>query len=222
MVAHKSQSSTNNAFTLLEVIFAIVVMGIIVVSLPRIMSSNQKGIDTTIIQEAIFGASTELNQALSYRWDENSRDDILNPNGLAYVIETGDCDNNASSPTYRLRPGHINQPLHRRCLDSNATAPTAQASFDIEVSDGGVLDDVDDINTSSKPIFLNAGSSTGYKQDYTSVFSINYANIGDINASDEDAKLITITVSDPNGVIVTRLRSFTVNIGEVDFYKRTY
>lgn len=208
------------AFTLLEVIFAIVVMGIIVVSLPRIMSSNQKGIDTTIIQEAIFGASTELNQVLSYRWDENSRDDAANPNGLAYVIETGDCDNNSSSPTYRLRPGHINQPLHRRCLDSNYTAPTT--AFGIEVSDGGVLDDVDDINTSSKSIFLNTGSSTGYKQDYQSELNVSYADIGDINASDEDAKLITITVSDPNGAIVTRLRSYTINIGEIDFYKRTY
>lgn len=210
--------STRSAFTLLEVIFAIVIMGIVVASLPVMMGSNQKGIDTTIIQEAIFGASAELNQALSYRWDENSRDDASNPYGLSAVTETGDCNNTSSSSRFRLRPGHIHQPLHRRCVELSSTTPS---NIGIEISDDGFADDVDDISTSSKPMFLNTGTASGYKQDFNSTFSISYTDMVDINASDKAAKYIEVTVTSKDGNI-TKLRSYTLNIGEVDFYKRTY
>ena len=212
----------NSGFSLIEVIFAIVIMGIIVVSLPVMMGSNNKGVSMTIVQEAIFGASTELNQALSYRWDENSRDDVNNSNGLAYVIETGDCDKNSSSVRFRLRPGHIVQALHRRCLDSNITAPST--TFGLDAGDGGVADDIDDISLTAKPMFLNSGSKTGYKQGFRSEFKIEYVAMGGtIAVADHDAKLITITVKEKDTeVIVTKLRSYTLNIGEIDFHKRTY
>ena len=209
-------SRGSSAFTLLEIVFAILVMAIIIVSLPVVMGSNQKGIDTTIVQEAIFGASAELNQVLSYRWDENSIDEADDPFGLSKVIETGDCSNTNTSLNYRLRPGHIAQPLHRRCLDSNNTAVTL-----VFGQDSGDMDDIDDVNISPKSMFINVGTATGYKQDFKSEFSINYADIGDVNASDKDAKLIEITVKDGTTVI-TKLRSYTLNIGEVDIYKKTY
>ncbi len=201
------------AFTLIEVLFAIMIMGITMVSVPVIMSSNAKGFDTTIIQEAIFAASAELNQVLALSWDENS---IENNNTTATrVINPGDCNNDT-----KLRPGHINQPLHRRCLDNNATTPTDLANFG---PDGGDLDDIDDINVNIKDMFLNdSTTSTGYKHAYQSEFSIAYGDIGDVNATSQNAKLIVITVRDDQNTIVTVLRSYTLNIGEVDFHKRTY
>lgn len=213
-----SRHSSSSAFTLIEVIFAIVIMSIIIVSLPVVMGSNQKGIDTTIVQEAIFGASAELNQVLSYRWDENSLDKTNNPFGLAKVIETGDCNNTDTSLRYRLRPGHIAQPLHRRCLELTATLVTPEVNFGLESED---IDDIDDINISSKSMFINAGSATGYKQDFKSNINITYATIGTILDTNQDAKRIEITVKDGNTVI-TRLRSYTLNIGEVDIYKKRY
>lgn len=198
------------AFTLIEVLFAIMIMGITMVSVPVIMNSNAKGFDATIIQEAIFAASAELNQVLALSWDENS---IENNNTTATrVINPGDCNNDT-----KLRPGHINQPLHRRCLDNNATTPSGLGS------DGGDLDDIDDINRTKKDMFLNdSTTSTGYKHAYQSEFSIAYGDIGDVNATSQNAKLIVITVRDDQNTIVTVLRSYTLNIGEVDFHKRTY
>ena len=208
-----------SAFSLIELIFAMVVMGITVVSLPVVMNSNDQGISATVTQEAIFGASTELNMLLSYRWDENSLDEVNYPNGLAKVIETGDCDNNVSSTTYRLRPGHIYQPLHRMCLQSNATLVTAQSAFGAEAGD---FDDIDDVNVSAKSMFINDATTTsGYKTDYTSEVSITYADIGTIADTDQDAKLVEVTVKDGTTVI-TKLSSYTLNIGEVDMYKKTY
>lgn len=217
-----SRQFSRSAFTLLEVVFAIVVMAIVIVSLPVVMGSNQKGIDTTIVQEAIFGASAELNQVLSYRWDENSINEIDDPFALSKVIETGDCSNTNTSLNYRLRPGHIAQPLHRRCLEQNATLVTSEVDFG---QDSGDMDDIDDINRSSKSMFINVGTASGYKQDFKSELNITYANIGtwpnEVNATAQDAKLIEITVKDGTTVI-TKLRSYTLNIGEVDIYKKTY
>ncbi|MCF6330366.1 MAG: type II secretion system GspH family protein [Sulfurimonas sp.] len=200
------------AFTLIELLFAIMIMGITMVSVPIIMSSNAKGFETTIIQEAIFAASAELNQALSFRWDENSLNEVTNPTGLTRVIETGDCDD-----VTRLRPGHIRQKYHRRCLDDDNISVSTLGP------DSGDLDDIDDIDTNIKDMFLNdSTTATGYKHRYQSTIGITYGAIGNVNASSNNAKLITITVSDDQGETVTVLRSYTLNIGEVDFYERTY
>ena len=221
----KSPSSRlkTNAFSLIEVIFAIIIMGMTMVTLPVMMSSNEKGIDTSLIQEAIFGASAELNQALSFRWDENSIDESVDPDalGLASVIKTSfdDCENNASKPNYRLRPGHIVQTLHRKCLLSNTTTPTASASLGSEAGD---LDDVDDISTTSKSLFVGySANADGYKQDFQSSVNISY-NTMDGRVGANDAKLIIVTVTDADGNTVTSLRSYTLNIGEVDMYHRPY
>ena len=214
------------AFTLIELIFAIIIMGITVVSVPVLMSSNTKGFDATIIQEAIFAASAELNQVLSYRWDENSIDKNIDPNesGLANVIETGDC-----STTTRLRPGHIQQPLHRRCIDNNTTTPTLEAYFGLDNNEtNATADDIDDINQNSKEMFIDSsgatatGTKSGYKHAYQSDLNITYKAIGTVSKASQNAKYIEIIVTNDSGDVVTKLRSYTLNIGEVDFYKRTY
>jgi len=208
------------AFTLIELLFAIVIMGITMVSVPVIISSNAKGFDATIIQEAIFAASAELNQILAFRWDENSIDDnATNILTLSRVIDTaiGGCD-----PTTRLRPGHILEPLHRRCLDSNTTTPTPLLSFGLDANDT-VADDIDDIDITKKDMFIGDPTSIeGYKHAYQSEFSISYAEIGTVTAANKNAKLIEIIVRDDEDNIVTTLKSYTLNIGEIDFYKRTY
>ena len=212
-----------SAFSLLEVVFAIVIMGITMVTLPVMMSSNDKGIDTTLVQEAIFGASAQLNQILSYRWDENSIDETVDPNalGLSSVIQTSynDCDSNPASSTYGLRPGHIMQAKHRKCLLNFATTPTLASSFG---PDAGDLDDIDDVNTSAKSLFINyTAGADGYKQDFKSSVSVSYDTMGGLVGSN-DAKKVTLTVTDAAGNIVTKLTSYTLNIGEVDMDDRIF
>jgi len=206
---------TRPAFTLLEVLFAIVIVGVTMVSVPVIINSNARGFDVTITQEAIFAASAELNQVLALSWDENS---IENNNTTASrVINPGDCN-----ATTNRRPGHISQPLHRRCLDDNTTTPTPSANFGL---DGGEIDadDIDDINRDQKLMFANSTTTaSGYKHEYRSDFDINYAGIGAVNALAEDAKLIEIVVENDSGEVVTVLRSYTLNIGEVDYYSRPF
>ncbi|QSZ41027.1 prepilin-type N-terminal cleavage/methylation domain-containing protein [Sulfurimonas aquatica] len=202
------------AFTLIELIFAIVVIGITVVSLPMMTQVTAKGIDENIVQEAIFAATTELTETITYRWDENSLE-LTDPNSLSRVINTGDCN-----ATTKLRPGHINQPLHRRCLEDTTVTVTATANLG---PDAGDSDDIDDTIHSPSSILTGTtpGTAEGYKQDYNSSISVAYADFGTTTAASQNMKKITISISDAGG-LVTRLSAYSANIGEVDYYKRSY
>lgn len=201
------------AFTLIELVFAIVVIAIAVVSLPMMNQAISKGIDSNIVQEAIFAAATELNEVTTAHWDENSLEPG-EPNSLARVIETGFCENNALLATYREMPGHINQQLHRRCLDSNVTSPS-------NVNVAGVTSLSDSIKT-NVAIFINniANQQSGYKTNYTADVGIVRPSIfgGTLNP---DIKQVTITIKD-GATPITSLKTYSANIGEVDYYKKEY
>jgi len=69
----------SKAFTMIELIFAIVIMGIIVSSIPSIVNTNEKSFEDSLIQDAIFANSAKLQYSLytSY-WDLNSTSDYDN------------------------------------------------------------------------------------------------------------------------------------------------
>ena len=130
MVEHKLYKY---AFSMIELIFAIVVIGITVLNLPMITQVTSKGIENNLVQEAIFAASTELNQIVTYYWDENS---LPTNNLLSQVVWTSSTDCNE---TTKLRPGHIDQPYHRRCIDNASLRPSS-----VLTSESGDLDDLDE------------------------------------------------------------------------------
>jgi len=202
------------AFTMIELIFAIVIIAISVLSLPMMNQSITKGIDGNIIQEAIFAASTELNEAVTAHWDENS----LGPNqSLARIIEGSiqSCENNSSLATYRLMAGHITQPLHRRCLDDNTTEPKDSTDDDNITA----LEDMG--HSTSEKIFDNStAEASGYKNEYESTLFITRPS--NFNGSNNNIKMLESTITDSDGNTLVVLRSYSANIGEVDYYKRTY
>ena len=195
-------------FTLIELIFAIVIISIVVVSLPMMMQSNTSAMSANIVQEAIFGASTQLSSALTPHWDENSMQD--DKNGLARVIDDGSCDDSS-----RLKIGHIDQELHRRCLDSNETT-VSNSSSDDEV------DALEDMIVTDENLTNSSADATGYKQNYKYSIEVTNSDVsfGSLTNSKNLKKItITIKVDDKN---ITKLHSYSANIGEVDFYKKMY
>lgn len=192
------------AFTLIELIFAIVIIAISVVSLPMMAQVTQKGIEANIVQEAVFAASTQLIEILSGYWDERSMEDS-NLSALSRVIDIG----NDCNATTRLRPGHIAQPLHRRCLESNTSTglgATGGAYYSLE--DAALA-----VNGNTN-IFENPNvSASGYKDTYKSYAVVDPA-IG-------DTKKITLTVKNSSNDTLTKLITYSANVGEIDYYKRT-
>lgn len=200
------------AFTLIELIFAIVIIGISVLSLPIMSQTISKGIDANIIQEAIFAAATELNGVVTAHWDENSIEPGM-PHSSARVIDIDAfCNNDALSPTFRQMPGHINQALHRRCLDSNTTLPS-NASVT-------TVNSLEDWEQGYKDITIGTPGTEGYKETYQSNIVVSQgANFNGIN---NNIKSIVSTLKDKNGKTIVLLRTYSANIGEVDYYKRSY
>lgn len=201
------------AFTLIELIFAIIVISIAVMSLPMMTSITSKGSDSNLVQEAIFAASAELMGATSYYWDLNSMQDS-NVSHLSRVIDIGaTCENNSSSPRYRLRLGHIAQPYHRRCLESNSTVAADTNS--------SLFPNLNNAAHSSEDIFLNpTGSSSGYKDSYKSAVTVT--NVNQSGAADNNIKKITVSITKDDGTPITVLSTYSANVGEIDYYKRRF
>ena len=195
------------AFTLIELIFAIVVIAISVISLPTMTQSTSKGIETNIAQEAIFAAATEINEATTAHWDENSMQD--DKNGLARVIDVED-----NSCSDNLRVGHLTQSLHRRCLDDSSTDASNSANDDEVYA-------LEDMQKSDENLTDSDADATGYKKNYTTTIEVSSdATFGSLN-SDKNIKLITVTIKS-DGDTITKLKTYSSNIGEVDYYKKVY
>lgn len=199
------------AFTMIELIFAIIVISIAVITLPMMAQITSKGIEDSIVQEAIFAASAELMGATSYYWDRDSMQDS-NVSRLERVIDVGGtCENNSSDPNYRLRPGHVNQPYHRRCLDNSATlvANTTDSTFpNLNNAVNAAIVDLFDIGA--------AAEASGYKQVYKSQVSI-------AAGANNNIKVLTASIYKNDGItLLTSLKIYSANIGEIDFYKRRF
>jgi prepilin-type N-terminal cleavage/methylation domain-containing protein len=201
--------TSKKGFTLIELIFAIVVISISVISLPMMNQVNSKGLDSNLVQEAIFGATAELSGALTPHWDENSTVD--DQNSLARVI---DIDNkcNEDGREHRLK-GHINQPLHRRCLNDSGVDPA-------DKNDSDEIFALEDMEHTAQDLFDGESSANGYKKNYKSEVTLRRSV--DFNGVNDHIKEINITIKDSDGNIITLLQAYSANIGEVDYYKRTY
>jgi len=201
-----------SAFTLIELIFAIVVISITVISLPTMNAVLSKGIEGNIIQESIFAAATKLNEITTAHWDDNS----LEPNdiyGFARVIDT-----TGSLCTNHLMNGHIHQALHRRCLESSITRPDDNANSNADISSLG------DYAGSQTFFTSNLSDSSGYKNIDLDINTTIDRNIIFNGTNDPNMKRLTITVTKsatPSTPLIV-LKTYSANIGEVDFYKRTY
>lgn len=205
-MVNRSNALMRSAFTMLELIFAIVVIAISVMSLPMMIQVTSRGVEENIVQEAIFAASAELMEATTYYWDNRSIEDI-DVSRLSRVV---DVDSNCDAD--RLRPGHINQPFHRRCLDSSVAAGVNYTAAELlipslNMSVHGVG------NIFDNPL---AGAAT-YKDTYQSQMEIAMG-LGDVNV-----KELTVSIFEADGTtLITRLSIYSANLGEIDYFKRRF
>ncbi|WP_324172255.1 type II secretion system protein [Sulfurimonas sp.] len=205
------------AFTLIELIFAIVIISISVMSLPMISQITFKTISNSQVQEAIFASVAGLNEATTYRWDEFSMNDAqtatFDPQFARVVNVVVGGNNDCSAATPNKRKGHIN----RKCLNDLSTRPYIGTVFN------------DSLNVAAHPqehiFILDANSSAeGYKKLYDSILVVeSNATFNKYDPNNPNLKEITITILDKNTTnIVTVLRTYSANIGEVSYARRSY
>lgn len=202
----------HKAFTLIELIFAIVIIGITVLSLPMISQTTGKATEKNLAQEAIVLASSELKKVISGKWDEHSKNSDAEDKEV--IVYTSDAEVNTAINNQRT--GNI-----RILYENNTTLRPSVSGLDsgeITINDA---DDIDDYKTNNTVVVSAAGSAAGYKDLYKKTITIDAnQSFGTLN-NDPNIKKITIEIKNSHGELLTKLYTYSMNIGNASSLFRT-
>lgn len=225
------------AFTLIELVFAIVVMSVVMLSFPIIMQVDSAAREQSFAQEAVLAASAKMAQLFTFQWDERSLswDDLAeNVQSAARVLDgTGNTVAFQRVAGTELRPSAG----HRHFFPTEQNA-TGIKPVDDNTSVTALDDQTLDFNTSSG---FDAGflaDSFGYKRNYQMQVriarvndgsAINYNQTvingfvftqGDINAQ-SNLRCMEVSIRDGDtNTTIARLYGYAANIGEYSAYSR--
>lgn len=223
--------------SMLELVIAIVVMGIAVMSLPLILLQTKSNNEFALQQETILAARTKLGDILTYAWDEEATNQLEG----AFVLDTNDTgsETELNKHTNSRRIGHLLADKRRKGFDTftQATAHNALGSDTGEVT-LVAYDDIDDFHNSVQSLY-NTGEAALSGLDYkftdinltTRVIyvddSATYSNqiINDFIFTTANAnrrsnlKMIQIDVVGAQTNF--SLRAYSANIGESELLRRT-
>lgn len=202
--------------SMIELVFAIVIMGIAVMSLPLILTQVQNNNAFAMQQEAILAAKAKIGEISTYEWDDKSFD----TNG-SFVLDVtgGSVDLNRTNG--QLRKGHVNAEGRRKFFPNttNATAVTTSSANDIDRFSGIPKSIVASAEVAGKGLDyvfpLTLTPTITYAND-TATYSNSPLNNFTFNPDDThtitNIKTISVLVSGADRNIT--LRTFLCNIGE--------
>jgi len=161
------------AIAMIELIFALVIMGIVLMSAPLLIQQSIRSGNVALQQEAIAAAASQTSIILSMHWDEQNSN---LPIGTSPLLDT-----NRAPFDFNLTslPAGLVGVSGRNIEDNNATLPpTAFSDFgpdesnlsDTNESDYSKFDDVDDYQNSTFGLMVfNTESTTTDIGDYIDV-----------------------------------------------------
>ncbi|MDR3178191.1 MAG: prepilin-type N-terminal cleavage/methylation domain-containing protein [Campylobacteraceae bacterium] len=225
------------AFSLIELVVTIVIVGIVSMSFPLILRQTSANVAFAMQQEAILEAKTYMGTILSYPWDQNSTIiDNGNYRGIVVHVDSGDT-------LLEARGGHISGDLRRkigvdeatngsigicgndlRCKDRSSMNSFSGVKQELSV----VLEENRSIDTILK---ITLTPTIGYVSDRpNSGYTYNGNNISfefgqAPGATPTNIKRISIAASnteldDPE--IRINLRAYSSNIGEFQLDKKEF
>lgn len=208
------------AFSLIELLFSIVIIGLTVFILPKLMSQSNRSEDIAMTNDMIYAVESNIYGVLTYSWDENSKDG-LNPNKILNTSSTANGLNEDNSSGYRV--GHI-QGRTRRTFHSPAS--TASVSLGKE---GSIIDDLDDFDGNVFSIAsvgeidyineFNVSTNIDYVDDatnntmYESSETIDFV-LGLSTGSSRHIKQVACSAYSSSKDINITLKAYSSNIGE--------
>jgi len=145
---------------MIELIFALVILGIVLMSAPRLISTATNSGYVALQQEAITIAAAEIGMVLTHHWDEG---DTNTTNTAPILVTLGDVELNEASLAGMNTGKRAGTPTTSKRSFTDAVGGTvrtipATASANLG-SDGGDKDDIDDYS-SATPIHLTNYEAT--------------------------------------------------------------
>lgn len=224
--------AVKRAFTMIEMIFAIVIIGITVAGVSQIMMRSGGTMEGSLSQEAVFLASMESAKIFSHRWDANSMDPTAGELAYSKILDTNASNNYmrtcipagggtpyvvpcaAGDIMTVLRKGGIAQDKHRR-FHSQPTGVATGADY-------GVPDGVYNGTTTD----VNITDEHGYKRNYQVALDSGYIGSSFATATTggpTDIKMTVVSINDNDtNANLVRMRVYSYNIGEIDYAKRIF
>ena len=217
-------------FTFIELVLAIVVMSIALMSVPLILSQTSKSDQFNLNQEVLLASFTKMQNILSYPWDENLTGN--EETKLVLDVTNGNTNLNRypnNSSTRRI--GHFEGNYRRKFY---STYPTPASAIGQDANDAGTYDDMDDFNDTNDSI--TGGGGEDYVKTFTLYTTVKYVSLGSYSNTDPNPtltlnltstsgttniKMVTIEAKEQNKTISV-LNSFATNIGSYQLLYRTY
>jgi hypothetical protein len=238
-----NKTTLRPAIAMVELIFAIVIMGIVLMSAPMLISTASKSGYVAIQQEAINEAASQVNMIMGYHWDENNtNEDYIPP--ILEVSSSGDTALNevniSAVPTGR-RLGTPKE-SYRAFIRADGQRLRTSASLQSETGETEE-DDIDDFDGTTTHLVLIPEATLNADNIETTTIDINRTvSYSDDNASyntssitynpfttgsgTTNIKSISVTLTSTSGVdeldkeII--LRAFSCNIGGYKLEERDF
>lgn len=229
------------AIAMIELIFAIVIMGIVMMSAPMLISTATQSTYVALQQEGINEAASRAHMIMGYAWDENNvgneyRPPILNvTHGDSAFAKVGTTQRRVGIPSESQRTFLLS--------DSNTTGISNLNASALQ-SDAGDTDDIDDfigdislvleesatvdyaekttVKINTTVAYANDSVSGGY--DQTAITYVPFA--ADTPTTNIKAITVTLTSTDAANADVLEknivLRAFSCNIGGYTFEEKGF
>ncbi|MDR1976415.1 MAG: prepilin-type N-terminal cleavage/methylation domain-containing protein [Campylobacteraceae bacterium] len=225
------------AFTLIELVITIVIVGIVSLSFPMILMQSNKNIAFATQQEAILAAKTYIGTILSYPWDNNIYTMGAGVKGMILETRSPASDNEFNRVVgTNLRVGNIDGSNRRRLVDNtsanpfpNATIPATPSLSPIDINGFNqatqhlniAADDMDyifSLTLTPTISYVSDAATDPYANDVVR-FELSTGGVG----GPTNIKMISMHVNntDPStpNVNIT-LRAYSANIGEIELLNK--
>ena len=197
------------AIAMLELIFALVIMGIVLMTAPQLISTATKSGYVAIQQEAINEAASQVNMIMGYHWDEQDANaSYLDP---ILQVSAGDGALNESAPTGR-RLGTPEE-SYRAFVGSigNRFVASATLGNDAGETQDDEFDDVDDFSGSDTYLTLIEAAAADNVEKSTIKIS-RTVSYSDDTASYNSQSFTYNPFGSPTGAGSTNIKSITVTL----------
>ena len=212
-----------NGSSMIELIIAIVVMSMAMMTLPIMLTTTQNNNTFIIQQEAILIAKTQLDNILTYPWDENSEDNNFN---------VGILDTNSTNYSRADRVGLVIANKRRKFF----TTTTWASTIGLETGET-TPDDIDDFHDKEKNLtdINDVNATLDYKLSNDLNMTIPVKYISDINLTaifdfnetstptgTTNIKMVEVSLKNSFLDKDITLRAFSCNIGANQLLRRSF
>jgi len=190
-------AAKRGAIAMIELIFSIVVIGIVMLSIPNLIHTAASSGYVALQQEAIATASAQINLIMTKHWDENNTVE-------AVILRTTN-----GTPSLNDRNGTVTRGFNLSG-GGNANATTIGS----ELND---FDDMDDYNGTSTTLrnFSDTNITAGdiIDTEITISTQVNYANDSTSSASDyNNSRVIQYNFDPSNATATTNIKTISIEL----------